>query len=148
MLIKCSSSWRGGRPDGVLLVHKYFAKWVLRRRILALAAAYAIALAGIIASFGAGRAVAGVADSPASVTCHTEIAGETSPADEQNNGNACTASCCIGCLTFVAALPPPPAEAAGLPQPSGQILPLRRDANLAFAPPTKFHQSRAPPFGV
>jgi hypothetical protein len=148
LLVKCSSSRRGGRPDGTLLVNKYFAEWPLRRPILALSAAYAIALSGIIASFGAGRALAATPNSPGAVTCHTEIAAETSPAGEQDNGNACTASCCIGCLTFVAALPPPPAEAAGVPQSPGQILPPPTASGLALAPQTKFHQSRAPPFDV
>jgi len=131
-----------------LLVHKYFAKWPLRRRILALAAAYAIALSGIIASFGAGRALAAAPNAPATVTCHTEIAGEPSPAGGQDDGKACANSCCTGCLMMMAALPPPSAKAVGTPQSPGQILPLPATASFPSGPQTKSHQSRAPPLGV
>jgi hypothetical protein len=132
------------------LVHKYFAKWPLRRRVVALAAAYAIALSGIIANFGAGHAAAAESGTPAPgiVTCHTEIAGDPSPTDDQDNGKACADSCCIGCLMLTAALPPPSAKAAARPQSPGQILPLPAVAGFVSAPQSKSNQSRAPPFDV
>jgi hypothetical protein len=129
-------------------VHKYFTKCPLRRRIVALAAAYAIALSGIIVNFGAGRAAAAESSTPGTVTCHTEIAGDPSPTDDQDNGKACADSCCIGCLMLTAALPPPPAKATGTPQSPGQILPLPAVAGFVSAPQSKFNQSRAPPFDV
>jgi hypothetical protein len=129
-------------------VYKHFAKWPVRRRIFALAAAYAIALSGIIASFGAGRAVAAEAGGPATVICHTEGAGDPSPANDQDNGNACTDSCCTGCLMLMAALPPPPAKVVGAPQSPGQILPPRAVTGSAYNPQTKSHQSRAPPYAA
>jgi hypothetical protein len=133
---------------GPFLVRKYFTKWPLRRRVVALAAAYAIALSGIIANFGAGRAAAAESGAPGTVTCHTEIAGDPSPTGGEDNGKACADSCCVGCLMLMAALPPPPAKAAGAPQSTGQILPVRAVAHLAFGPQTKSHQSRAPPVDV
>jgi hypothetical protein len=139
---------RAVRWTGFLLVHKYFAKWTVRRRLLALAAAYAIAVSGIIAGFGAGRAIAAASNLPGSVTCHTEIAADPLPTGGQDDGKTCANSCCTGCLMLVAALPAPPAKAIGTPQSPGQILPMRAVANSAFSPQTKSHRSRAPPFGV
>jgi hypothetical protein len=129
-------------------VYKHFAKWPLRRRILALAAAYAIALSGIIANFATARAAAAESGAPGAVTCHTEIAGDPTPAGGQDDGKACTDSCCIGCLKLTAALPPPPTKAVGVPQSPGQILPMRAVTGSVFSPQTKSHQSRAPPLGV
>jgi hypothetical protein len=131
-----------------LLVHRYFAKWPLRRRILALAAAYAIALSGIIANFGAGRAAAAESGTPVTVTCHTEIAADPSPLGGQDNGKSCANSCCTGCLMLMAALPPPSAKAVAVAQSPGQILPIRAIAGAVFSSQTKSHQSRAPPFEV
>jgi hypothetical protein len=127
------------------LVHKYFAKCRLQWRIVALAAAYAIALSGIIANFSAVRAAAAEANTAGIVTCHTEIAGDPSPTGGQDDGKTCADSCCTGCLMLIAALPPPPAKAVGAPQSPGQILPMRAVAGSTFSPQTKSHQSRAPP---
>jgi hypothetical protein len=129
-------------------VHKYFARWPLRRRVVALAAAYAIALSGIIANFGVGRAAAAESGTPGTVTCHTEIAGEPPPAGGEDNDRICSNSCCIGCLMPTAALPPPSANAAGAPQSARQILPARAVVGLPLGPQTKSHQSRAPPVDV
>jgi hypothetical protein len=126
-------------------VYKHFAKWPLRRRVLALVAAYAIALSGIVASFGAGRAFAAVPDLPAAVTCHTEIAGDPAPTGSEADGKDCANSCCTGCLMLMAALPPPPAKAVGEPQSAGQILPMRAVAGATVGARTKSHRSRAPP---
>jgi hypothetical protein len=131
-----------------ILVYKFFAKWPLRRRIVALAAAYAIALSGIIANFGAGRAAAAEFSLPGAVTCHTDVAGDPTPTGGQDHGKACADSCCIGCLMLMAALPPPPTKAIGAPQSSGQILPMRAVTGSVFSQQTKTHQSRAPPFAV
>jgi hypothetical protein len=140
--------WRTARLDRTFSVYKYFTKCPLRRRIVALAAAYAIALSGIIANFGAGHAAAAESSTPGTVTCHTEIAGDPSPTGDRDNGKACADSCCIGCLMLMAALPPPPAKVVGAPQSPGQILPLRAVAGLSLSPQTKSHQSRAPPYGA
>ena len=129
-------------------MHKNFTKWPLRRRIIVLAAAYAIALSGIIANFGLGRAAAAEAGAPGIVTCHTEITGDPSPMGGEDNDRICSNSCCIGCLMPMAALPPPSANAAGAPQSARQILPARAVVGLPLGPQTKSHQSRAPPVDV
>jgi hypothetical protein len=129
-------------------VHKYFTKCPLRRRIVALAAAYAIALSGIIANFGASGAAAAESSTPGTVTCHTEIAGDPSPTDDQDNGKACADSCCIGCLMLTAALPPPSATPMGALRSPGQILPPPVVSGFASSPQSKSNQSRAPPFDV
>jgi hypothetical protein len=140
--------WRIARLDRTFSVHKYFTKCPLRRRIVTLAAAYAIALSGIIANFGAGHAAAAESSALGTVTCHTEIAGDPSPTDDGDNSKACADSCCIGCLVLTAALPPPPTKAAVRPQSPGQILPLPVFAGFTSGPQSKSNQSRAPPFGV
>src|SRR5580693_116797 len=84
-----------------IFVYKHFAKRSLRRRILALAVAYAIALSGIITGFGAGRALAAATNSPAAVTCHSEIAADSTPAGNQDDGRPCANSCCTGCLMLM-----------------------------------------------
>jgi hypothetical protein len=148
LLVNCSSSWQAIRLDGAFRVHKHFAKWPLRRRFVALAAAYAIALSSIIANFGVGRAAVAEFGAPGTVTCHTEIAGDPTPAGSQDDGKTCADSCCIGCLMLTAALPPPPVKVAGAPQATRQILPPPAADSFTSRPQTKSHQSRAPPFGV
>jgi hypothetical protein len=125
-------------------VRKYLARRPLRRRIIALAAAYAIALSSLLASFGAARAAAEVAAVPGGIICHTVVAGQQTPA--QGNGKLCIDCCCgIGCTMTLAALPPPPAAAAPLLQaPSHRLAPLGT-AVLSGGLETKSHRSRAPP---
>ena len=79
-------------------MRKYFARRPLRRRIVALAAAYAIALASLIASFGAASAAADAAAAPNGIICHTLVAGDQAPASGDTNSNHCADNCCIGCL--------------------------------------------------
>lgn len=125
-------------------MHKTFAKWQWRRRIVALAAAYALALSALIGTFGAAREAAAAPAIPGLVTCHTDATGAPSP-DGGTNGKLCADSCCIGCLMLMANLPPPPAVAAGYPQSSQRALAL--PAALSFTPTrqARSHQSRAPP---
>src|ERR1700720_80771 len=91
-------------------VRKYFARRPLRRRIVALAAAYAIALASLIASFGAASAAAEAAAVPSGLICHTLVAGDEAPTSGDTNTKHCIDSCCIGCLMLMAAVPAPPAK--------------------------------------
>jgi hypothetical protein len=126
-------------------VRRYFARRPLRRRIIALAAAYAIALSSLLASFGAARAAAETAAVPGGIICHSILAGQPAPASDESNGKTCVGSCCVGCLMLMAALPPPPASAAPLLQaPSHRLAPLDA-AILTGGPGTKSHRSRAPP---
>jgi hypothetical protein len=128
-------------------VHKGFAKRPLLRRIVALAAAYAITLSSLIGSFGAARAAAAFA-APGIVICHSAIVGQQAPAGDEHSGALCDSSCCIGCLMLVAALPPPPAIAAGVSQSSGRALPFLAVADFSHTPQTRSHQSRAPPIAA
>lgn len=125
-------------------MHKTLAKRPLQRRIIALAAAYVIALAGLIGSFAAAQAAAGVADDPGAVICHGEAAGEAAPGNHDSNGTACSDTCCVGCVIFAAALPPLPSKIIG-PAQSRPILPPPVFGNLTTATTTQSHRSRAPP---
>jgi hypothetical protein len=118
----------------------------LRRRIVALAAAYAIALSSLIASFGAARAAAETAAIPGGIICHSNIDGQQAPAPAGDNGKTCLDCCCgVGCTMTMAALPPPPTSTAPLLQaPSHRLAPP--DAAIRNGgPDTKSHRSRAPP---
>jgi len=120
----------------------------LRQRVVALAAAYLIALAGLFASFGTASVAAADLTNSSGFLCHTAAGGSSSPADDQSNNRICAERCGIGCLMLTAALPPPPANAARLPQATSQRLPALAAAWLAAAPVTKSHRSRAPPYGA
>ena len=124
-------------------MHKNFAKRTLGRRIVALVAAYAIALSGLAASFGAARAAA-MATEPGGVICHTLAAGQPSPASDHGGDKVC-ADCCIGCLLLTAALPPPPADAVAVPHTSSQPVAAPQIVGLTGSSETKDHRSRAPP---
>jgi DUF2946 family protein len=127
-------------------VRKVFGEWRLGRRIIALAAAYVIALSGLLANFTAAQAAAGAAGAPIGVICHTLVTGETpSPAGDQTNGDHCANNCCVGCLMLMAALPPPPVTTIGAPQAAGRPLALPTVAVLVVRSGTKSHRSRAPP---
>jgi hypothetical protein len=125
-------------------VRQFFYERSLRRRTIALVAAYTIALASLLASFTAARATIDT-NNALGVICHTLDTGQTNPAGGQDNGNACAENCCIGCLMLTAALPPPPVKITGAPQTASQPLPPPAIAALAGGTFTKSHRSRAPP---
>jgi hypothetical protein len=125
-------------------VQNNFAKRPLGRRIIALAAAYAIAVSSLLASFGAARAAAEAAGVAGGIICHTEAA-QLSPAHDDGNSKTCAASCCIGCVTIMAAVPPPPAEFVPAAQTVSQAVEPFEIVILAGGPAAKSHQSRAPP---
>jgi hypothetical protein len=119
----------------------------LRRRIVALAAAYAIALSSLIASFGAASAAAAAA-APDGVICHTLAAGDEAPSSGDTNTKHCIDNCCIGCLMLMAAVPPPPAKIAGAPLSASQSIVPPQTIVLVGALQTKDHRSRAPPLAA
>lgn len=126
-------------------MQKGFAGRRLQRRIVALAVAYVLALTGILASFGAARSAAAASESSGLITCHSDHAGQQTPAGDRQSGALCDNSCCIGCLMLIAALPPPPTIVAGGPQSAPQKL-IHATANAAAdGRQTRSHQSRAPP---
>jgi hypothetical protein len=131
-------------------VRKYFARRPLRRRIVALAAAYAIALSSLIASFGAASAAAEAAGAPNGIICHTLVTGDEAPAPASGDTNTkhCIDNCCIGCLMLVAAVPPPPAKLTGAPLSAGQSIAPPQNIVLLGGLETKDHRSRAPPLAA
>lgn len=129
-------------------MRKYFARRPLRRRIVALAAAYAIALASLIASFGAASAAADAAAAPSGIICHTLVAGDQAPSSGDTNSKHCIDNCCIGCLMLVAAVPPPPAKITSAPLSAGQSIAPPQNIVLIGSPETKDHRSRAPPLAA
>jgi hypothetical protein len=126
-------------------VRKYFARRPLRRRIVALAAAYAIALASLIASFGAASAAAEAAAAPSGIICHTLVADDQAPSSGDTNNKHCIDNCCIGCLMLIAAVPSPPAKITGAPLSTGQSIAPPQNIVLSGGLETKDHRSRAPP---
>jgi hypothetical protein len=126
-------------------VRKYFARRPLRRRIVALAAAYAIALSSLIASFGAAYAAADAAAAPNGVICHTLVAGDQAPASGDTNNKHCIDNCCTGCLMLIAAVPEPPAKIVGAPLAASQSIAAPQNVVLVGGIEAKDHRSRAPP---
>jgi hypothetical protein len=128
-------------------VRRYFARRPLRRRIVALAAAYAIALSSLIASFGAASAAAAAA-APNGIICHTLVAGDEAPSSGDTNTKHCIDNCCIGCLMLMAAVPPPPAKITGAPLAASQSIAPPQNIVLVGGLETKDHRSRAPPLAA
>jgi peptidoglycan/LPS O-acetylase OafA/YrhL len=126
-------------------VRNLFTERTLRRRFVALVAAYAIALSGLLANFTAARAAIDTANSPTGIICHTLQIDQQAPAHDEGGDQACAANCCIGCLMLSAALPPPPATVIGTPQAAGVLLSLPAADAIVAGFETKSHRSRAPP---
>jgi hypothetical protein len=82
-----------------------FAKRPLRQRIVALAAAYVIALSGLMASLAGAQAAAEAIHPSEGILCHSSAAGQQGPASDRSDGKICF-DCCIGCLVTAAAVPP------------------------------------------
>jgi hypothetical protein len=124
-----------------------FARRSLRQRIVALVAAYAIAVGGLFASLTAANIAAAAATGSGTITCHHVDAGAPSPAPAQNDndGSACIDCCCLGCVMLMAALPAPPLETIGVPQSAARLPALPSLAVVPAADSTRAHQSRAPP---
>lgn len=121
-----------------------FAKRVLRQRIIALVAAYAIAFSGAIASFVAGQAAAELGAQADVVICHNNVADQQAPASDQTDGKMC-ADCCVGCIASLAMAVPPTVPTVGHPQLSFKRLDLpARVIELAGAK-ANAHRSRGPP---
>jgi hypothetical protein len=126
-------------------VRNLFTERTRPRRFVALVAAYAIALSGLLANFTAARAAIETANSPIGIICHTLQTDQQAPAHDQGGDQACAANCCSGCLMAMAALPPPPVTVAGAPQGTGLLLSLPAADAVVAGSETKSHRSRAPP---
>ena len=115
----------------------------LSRRIVALAAAYAIALSGLVASFGATQFAAEAVAQPG-VLCHNSIANDPATSPDGTNGKICIDDCCVGCLAMPGTLPPPTAVAAA-PQSSTERVGTLTSFTLVRTADSHYHRSRAPP---
>ncbi|MGB6757967.1 MAG: DUF2946 family protein [Xanthobacteraceae bacterium] len=121
-------------------MHVFFRKRLWQKRLIALGAAYAIALAGMAAAAAA---------QPGGTICHTDFASghAPSPAPSPDSGThkTCIDDCCTGCLTLTASLPPAPVNAGTIPpSASVRIVPLAV-AVFVSTLRTKSHRARAPP---
>lgn len=123
-------------------VYGRFGERPLLRRVTAVAAAYAIALASLIASFGAVRAAVADAPSLGIIICQRTELGQTAPAGDHGD---CGSSCCVGCLLLLAAVPPPPTASIAVERLRGRRLTVLAILDLSSGPQTKSHRSRAPP---
>lgn len=121
---------------------------IWRKRIIALATAYVVALSGLLTSFGAARAAAEGTFDPLGAICHHSPSGQLDPLSRHSNGNICIDCCCVGCLMPLATLPPPPfVIAPSHVTISHCLVPLAFIA-LSGARTAKSHRSRAPPYAV
>jgi hypothetical protein len=91
-------------------MRKSLAKHPLRWRVIALVAAYAIALSSLLASGVAARAAAELVAQSGGILCHSDVAGQAAPASDENNNRICADYCCVGCLTLMAAVSLPQAR--------------------------------------
>jgi hypothetical protein len=122
-----------------------FAKRPLRQRVVALVAAYAIALSGLMTSLaGAQAAQAEATAQPEAIICHSSSADQSAPASQDDNNNLCIKSC-VACITSLAMAIAPTVSGVRLPQSVIKRLDLpARVVGIAVA---KFnaHRSRGPP---
>jgi hypothetical protein len=126
-------------------MRKSLAKHPLRWRVVALVAAYAIALSSLFASGVAARAAAELVAQSGGILCHTDEAGQAAPASDKENNRICADCCCVGCLTLMAAVSLPQARNIVLGTLSSQVVAPFAMSVVAGSPSAKSHRSRAPP---
>ena len=122
------------------------AKQRLSRRIVALIAAYALALSAVVGSIASARAAAAtIGGEPGAVICHTDVSGGPSPDSNGSTNQTCPDCCGLCCLSLAATVPAPSGDlifvlrtTSRIPRPQ-PILALfaKREAHL--------QQPRAPP---
>jgi hypothetical protein len=125
-------------------VRKIFAKRPLRQRIVALVAAYAIALASLIASFVAAQAAATAVEGGSGVICHSDLAGGPITGSHEDDGTICFKSC-IGCMTCLAMTTPPTVSATQMQQSASKRLDLPVRLVCLDNAKANAHRSRGPP---
>jgi len=126
-------------------VRTTFARRPLRRRIIALVAAYAIALASLIASFGAAQAAAETVDGETGIICHSDVAvGGPASTSHESNGTICFKTC-IGCMTSFATIFPPAVATTTCAQLSFKRLDLPTLGIRLADTKSDAHRSRGPP---
>lgn len=133
---------------GAKAVHDFFRKRLLRKRLIALTAAYAIALSGLLANFGGAQMAAGGAAQPGNIICHSDLAGSPSHFPDGGTDRNCLDNCCTGCLILMTALPPPPDIAIALAPAAGERIMPVNVAVFVASPQAYSHRSRAPPLSA
>ena len=83
-----------------------FGNRSLRQRVVALIAAYAIALSGLMASLAAAQAAAEAIHPSEGILCHSSPTEQPAPRSDDSNGKVCVELCCVGCLVMTATAPP------------------------------------------
>src|SRR5215472_167091 len=128
-------SMRGGRSA----VCHTFARRPLRQRIIALVAAYAIALASLAAGFGAAQLDGGYG-----VICHSDGAEGPPTGSHDSNGAICLKSC-IGCIGSLATVMPPAVAPTRPPQLAFKRLDPPAPVAIVTGAKANAHRSRGPP---
>jgi hypothetical protein len=118
----------------------------LRQRLIALAAAYALVLAGLFANLSGAQMAAAAATQPNFVICHSDAGGAgASDSGQTDSHKTCFDDCCTGCLMLGAALPQPPATAIALLASAGERIAPPAATFVVSGPELTSHRSRAPP---
>ena len=120
------------------------ARRPLRQRVIALVAAYAIALASLLAGFGAAQAAVEALDGGYGIICHSDGA-EGAPAGSQDRNGAICLKSCIGCIGSLATVMPPTVAPAGPPQLAFKRLDAPAPVVSRAGAKAKAHRSRGPP---
>jgi hypothetical protein len=126
-------------------MRKSFAKHPFRWRVVALAAAYAIALSSLLASGVAARAAAELVAQSSGSLCHTDVAGQPAPATDKSNNTICADCRCVGCLTLMAGTSLPQPRIIAVRKLSSHVISLLATSLVTGRPCAKSYQSRAPP---
>jgi hypothetical protein len=116
----------------------------LRQRIIALVAAYAIALANLIAGFGVAQAAVAALDGGYGVICHSD-GGDGPPTGSQDSNGAICLKHCIGCISALATVFPPTAAPAAPPRLTFKRLDLPAPVTTLAGAKGNAHRSRGPP---
>jgi hypothetical protein len=122
-------------------VRMTFAKRPLRQRIVALAAAYVIALSGLMASLAGAHAAAEAIHPSEGILCHSGAAGQQGPASDRSDGKICV-DCCIGCLVTAAV---PPQSLAVAPHSFSHRIAILTRLLLVASAEFNSYRSRGPP---
>jgi hypothetical protein len=121
-----------------------FARRPLRQRVIALVAAYAVALASLIAGFGTAQAAVAAPDAGYGVICHSDGSAGPPTGSRDSNGAICLKSC-IGCISSVATIMPPTVAPPSPPQLAFTRLNLPAPGVRIAEARSKAHRSRGPP---
>lgn len=112
------------------------------RVLVALVAAYALALQTVLLTFGG--AVAGDGTGPP-ICAHRTTDTGTPPAGPDHHNQGCLAVCLSGCCCALIAVPPPSVQATRAPPALTTIDDATAPTPIALPHVTGRHRSRAPP---